>query len=649
MTAMMTHSVRAITEGWMAFLRVLSSNYGIRFVIGDGVPAATDAKTVWLPGLPLVLTENDLDLFKANGFHEIGHVMHSDIPFFQAFAKQHGDFGRFLLNALDDVFMQNKQAATVRQAANYFRKSVNVLFERKQFRDGSASAAEAVACYVLCFLSAQSWSEYGRPLEVITENFNRHFGEHADAVRANLDDVLLSEFPSVQSTVNAGALALRIIAMLKMLGHEDEQKRANEQNEGKPQAAPGNQQEPGGSGGGPGESIRQPGGQPEQSVGQSGEGGTSGQKEKGGAAQAGQSGTAQANGASPTLKQIVDEIINATGLGELEVFDHQAAVKAVSASVAKGSNPDYKGQSIAPKCVIDGKLDRKPGKPGTGHSSGAGVGEVVDGISICPSEATEAQQMVRRLGRKPQVLASRLQALLMQQEEAEAIPAMRGQLGQANLYRFGLGDVRIFVQKDEVELPTTAVSLVLDLSSSTQDGIDKAFAQGGNPQFTATQAPSTLRSILESAVLLEKVLDQIGAPREILGFAPRVGELMSMVRSFGDNHQTALARLGGLRRIAGGGQTPIAEAVFHAGRRLIAHEANRKVMFVLTDGAPSNKAKAVEMTQYFERNGVRVVYLVIGSAGQSAWLAEAGIPFAKAETCEEVCPILLSEAKHMLS
>lgn len=40
---------------------------------------------------------------------------------------------------------------------------------------------------------------------------------------------------------------------------------------------------------------------------------------------------------------------------------------------------------------------------------------------------------------------------------------------------------------------------------------------------------------------------------------------MSMVRSFGEDHQTAMARLGGLRRIAGGNQTPIGEAVFMQG------------------------------------------------------------------------------------
>ena len=138
MTALLTHSARAITDGWMAFLRILSANYGIKFVIGENVPPKTDGKTCWLPALPFELTKDDLTLFQSNGYHEIGHVMHSDIPFFQRFAKKHGQFAGFLLNAVDDVWMENKQTATVRRSTICFRKSIDLLFERKQFRDGSA-------------------------------------------------------------------------------------------------------------------------------------------------------------------------------------------------------------------------------------------------------------------------------------------------------------------------------------------------------------------------------------------------------------------------------------------------------------------------------------------------------------------------------
>lgn len=679
------HSAQALTDGWISFLRVQASNTGIKFIIGENESPATDGETIWMPSLPVNLTMKDLILFKSDGFHEIGHIRHSDLPYFNAFTEKHGDFGRFLLNALDDVFMEKKQSRVTREAEGYFRQSTEIMFERKQFRDGSASPAEAVACYTLCYLFSRTWSEYAPPLAMVQTNFDKHFGEHAENVRNNLNQILESEFPSVQSTPHAGALALRIIAMLKALSDEDEKKKEEEKNGQPPKDQGGEQSQNGGSGDGQGsgksdeKKPEQSGGvaddkSDEKKPGQPGSGSDEKQNEKGGqgdqqgksqpqggdkpgegskagegkgsAAEGKQDGGQGAGANGPSLKEIVEGIINATGLGDREIFDKRAVIKGISDSVAAKKNPDYKGQTLAPKCVIDGKAIGKPSEKGFG--GGAGNREVVDGIAVCPQDAAEARVIEGKLNRKVQVLATRLQAYLMNQEEAEEFSTHRGGLGQNHLYRLGMGDTRIFCQKEEVERPTAAVSIVLDLSSSTQDEVDKAFARNENPQFVGGLPSSIARSIVQAALIFEKVLDQIGTPREILGFAPKKGELMTMVRSFGDNHLTAVKRIGGLRRIAGGGHTPIGEAVFHAGRRLMGHDAQKKVQFVLTDGMPGNVEKAVEMTRFCEGAGIRVVFLVIGERVRTDWLTEAKIPFACAKTADEVGPVLIAEAKRLL-
>ncbi|QHF00610.1 hypothetical protein LCG56_27975 (plasmid) [Pseudomonas cannabina pv. alisalensis] len=683
MSAMMNFSKNAITQGWISFFRVLASNSGIEFVFGKDEQPRTDGRRVYLPSLPMNLTKDDLDLTKAFGFHEVGHIQFSDVVFFQAFAAKHGDFARFLLNALDDVYMEYKQAQATREAEIYFRRKASILFDRKRFRDGSNSVAEAVACYSLCYLRIDQWSEYRDPLAVIEANFNKHFGAHADHVRGNLNEVLINEFPNVQSTQDAGSLTLRIIAMLKALGEEEDKNEEDqpEESKGGEQSSPaddsGSNGEPkqdgdteGTTGGSKPQETSEPGsdGGQDQKQSQDCDGADSGKGNGEGQAQgndatgtdgeaSAQVGTTdgkadQSDGSEAadgrSLKSIVDEILNATGLGDKEVFDDGDAVKSVSKSVQSGTNPDYKGQSLAPDCVIDGKLDQAPGKAGKGYGGGAGNKEKVDGMTVCPEDISEARDMEKRLGRRSQVLASKLKGLLMQQQEAESFTTTRGQLGQNHLYRVGLGDVRVFTQSEEAQRPTTAISIVVDLSSSTQDKADKDFAKGEKDQFEAAEAPSTLRSILESVMLLEKVFDQIGCPREILGFAPKGGELISMARSFGDSSKTAINRIGGLRKVAGGGHTPIGEAVFHAGRRLVCHDANRKVMFVLTDGAPGNVAKAVEMTRFCESSGVRVVYMVIGETVRTDWLTEARIPFAVAASSVEVTPVLLAEARKLL-
>ncbi|MGE8065133.1 hypothetical protein [Pseudomonas sp. NPDC089569] len=666
---MTMHSAQALTEGWMSFLRLQASNTGIKFIIGENEPAQTDGKTIWMPSLPVNLTKEDLILFKSDGLHEIGHIRWSDIPYYQEFSAQHGEFAGFLLNAVDDVFMENKQSRMTREAEGYFRQSAEIMYERKQFRDGSASPAEAVACYTLCYLFSRAWSEYTPALAMVTVNFDKHFGEHAENVRNNLDQILFNEFPSVQSTPHAGALTLRIMAMLKALSDEDEQKK-KEGKDGQQPKDPNGEKSPNGDSG-----KGQGGGQPEEkkpeqsgsnSDGKPGEKGGKGDQQgksqpQGGDqpgkgaetgngkdnAAGGKNDGGQGAGAPGTsLKDIVDGIINANGLGEREIFDKRAVIQGISDSVAAKTNPDYKGQTLAPKCVIDGKASGKPS--GKGFGGGAGKQEVVDGIAVCPEDATEARAVESKLDRKVQVLATKLQSYLMNQEEAEEASSHRGGLGQNHLYRLGLGDTRIFVQKEEVERPTAAVSVVLDLSSSTQDEVDKAFANGENPQFSGGQPPSIARSIVHAALIFEKVLNQIGTPREILGFAPKKGALMTMVRSFGDDHLKAVKRIGGLRRIAGGGHTPIGEAVFHAGRRLMAHEAQKKVQFVLTDGAPSSVDKAVEMTRFCEGAGIRVVYLVIGEKVRTGWLINANIPFSCAKTADEVGPVLIAEAKRLL-
>ncbi|WP_409287001.1 VWA domain-containing protein [Pseudomonas guariconensis] len=670
----MPFSANAITQGWISFFRVLASNTGIQFVFGQNQQAATDGKRVFLPSLPANLTDDDLDLTKALGFHEVGHIQFSDVAFFQDFAVKHGDFARFLLNALDDVFMEYKQARSTREAERYFRRKATILYQREHFRDGSNSAAEAVACYALSYLRKDRWSEYRDPHAVIVGNFNRHFGAHSDIVRSKLDDVLTSEFPSVQSTQDAGSLTLRIIAMLKGLADEEEQKNGSgsmdTQESGQPQS--GGNQLNGQEQQGTGADLDQPGGhQPGEGQGASsgGENGESTSQQGNAAGTSGGAGDAQPLGGAAeaanaqtggngdqhddsgaasgrSLKQIVDEVINAEGLGDKEVFDDRQAVTVVSKAVQAGNHPDYKGQALVPGFVIDGKLDGPAGVNGRG--SGVGSNETIDGMSVTPMDAHEADEMKKRLGQKARVLASKLQALLMQQEDADSFTSIRGQLGQGHLYRLPLGDTRLFTQTEEAERPTTALSFVVDLSSSTQDQADKDFAADKEHQLEASKTPSTLRSILESVVLLETVFDQIGCPREVLGFAPKGGELMSVARTFSDSMQTALNRIGGLRKIAGGGHTPIGEAVFHAGRRLMSHGANRKVMFVLTDGAPSDIDKATAMTRFCESGGIRVVYLIIGEKVRTDWLTEENFPFAVATSSTDVAPVLLAQARELL-
>lgn len=639
---------KEVHEGWATFLRVTARNSKLKFVIGKNVGPATDGKTIFLPALPAELNRDDLVMFKGNAIHEVGHILHSNIKFFQAFSKEHGSFASSLLNALDDVFMEREQVRFSRMAEKYLRGSAKIMAERKQFRDGSSSAGEAVFSYCLCYLFSRNWSEYVAPLQVIQANFNVHFGEHAEGLLQNLNMILDSEFAAVKSTDDAGTLALRIIAMLKEQSQHEEDKKEPEEENGKPDDK-GQDPSQNGAENGSGEPDDSQGKNKSESKDSGGDGGDSESSSKGepqsGEGNGGNADTNTAGKGEPTsepgkgdegqggngksLNEIVEEMLKAD-VGDGEVFDKSKAMEELSNEIARGQKPGYEGKEIVSNLEIGGDLNAPSSLPAQeGAAQGAGKpAQLVDGMVVCKSDRQVAAVLLKLIDRKANVLAARLGSLLSNREEAEMFAARRGRLGDNNLYRLGLGDTRVFEQKEEVELPTAAVSVTADLSGSTQGECAMAIQQ--------------------SLLLLEKVLEQLGTPREMFGFAPASGQLNTVIRTFGDNHQTAIDRIGGLSSSVGGGHTPIGEAVFQACIRLQAHESQKKVLFVLTDGAPSDVAKAIEMTSLAQRGGVKVVYLLIGEAVQSDWLKKAGIPFAKATTAGDLCPILLEKVGELL-
>lgn len=639
-------SAKQIQDGWTSFLRVLARNSKLKFRIGNGVGPSTDGKTINLPALPANLTPEDLVLFKRFGYHEVGHCMHSDVEHFMAFSKEHGRNAQFMLNALDDVYMEEAQARFSKVAERTFREGIALMVDRKIFRDGSASPFEAICCYVRTALGARKWPEFVGMRDTIKENFDKHFGEHADQLRANLDEILFREFPNVRSTKDAGMLTLRILAMLKQQSQQQEEPKneeepEEEQEESKDESSDDEGDSEGDSeesedeeSGNAGDDDESEDGSDDDSSEDSGQSGDqdddsqngSGSDSHGDEETDGEDGDEAGNG-QPSLAQILSEALEEE-VEEGEVCDVRKYIEQLAEDIRNDIHPDYQGEMPVPDFEIDGE-------PVSQQSTrGAGLTNLVEGMLVCPYDKAISNEVSKDLDRKFQVLAAKLQCLLLCQDEADVQVTRRGRIGESNLHRFALGDTRFFEQVDEVERVAAAVSIVADLSGSTCAADEKGV--------------TAFSSIQKSLMILEKMLDQLGNPREIIGFAPRTGQLSTVVRAFGDDHLTAMGRIGGLSHVVGGGHTPIGEAVFSASNRILSHQAQRKVMFVMTDGDPSNVDLAVEQTQAAQAAGVTVVYLLIGSAVRTDWLVEAGIPFAHAVNADELCPVLLEQAQALL-
>lgn len=683
-------------KGWLSFIRTLARDSKLKIVVGQNVGAATNGKVMWLPALPAELTPDDLVLFEGNAFHEVGHIQRSNIEFFQAFGKEHGSFAGFLLNALDDVFMEGRQAAWKKMAANRLLDSTMVLIKRDQFRDGSAGLGEAVACYCLSYLTAKRWSSVGVAAVRVEGNLRKHLAQHADKVIPELRNLLDAEFPAVASTEDGGALALKIIELLQTLAEQEQSQPSDSpessegdddaegtsesakptsdddsapepdpQGEGKDSGAD-DESEPKGNDAGQGDSQKsetdpkgdgddnggsgagtepqsedaghadEPSNQPSpksndegKAEGESGNAGSKGENDdnasddKGNLGKDGDSQTEQDADADAgkSLKEMVEAMLN-ENLGNQEVFDKGSALKELAGKIAAGKIPSYEGQPLVNGLVID-------------YSAGAGKAEgFVDGMPVVDADREMATAIAQVTGRKANVMGNRLRALLANREETESYAARTGQLSDRALYRFALNDSKVFAKAEERIEETAAVSITADLSAST--GIQ-------------SEGSSVAEQIRIALSMLEKVLHEIGTPREILGFAPESGELNCMVKSFEDNHRVAMDRIAGMHRLVGGGCTPIGSAVLQAGSRLLSHEARRKLLLVVTDGLPDDVEHATQMTSTIQKSGAEVIFLVIGAESACDWLKGANIKFAHAENAEGLIPAMVAKMAEFLA
>lgn len=686
-------------EGWIPFVRSIARDAKLKVVIGHNVGAATDGKTLWLPALPAELTHDDLVMLKGDTFHEVGHILRSNIKFFQAFSKEHGSFGQFLLNALDDVFMEGRQAAWKKTAERYLLDSTMILINRGRFRDGSAGLGEAVACYCLAYLTEKRWPSVGKATKLVEVNLRKHLAQHADKVIPALTSLLDAEFPAVSSTEDGGALALKIIDLLKELSEQeqsqpnpsnesgegedgsdetgetdpsqpassesksepkgegedkgeqgtsepegegkgdgkDDDSKADPQGDGEGHGNTGDpkSEEDGKGGKGKGQANPDDSGSDPKGEGQGeGEGNEAGSKSSGtgsgkpdgvegkdGDEGEGQNPTQANTNNGKSLKELVDEMLKEK-LGDQEVFDKGSAVEELAKGIASGANKDYANKPLIKGLVID-------------FSVGAGKAEgFEDGMAIVEADKEMAKVIAEVTGRKANVMGNRLRALLANRDETDEYDSRNGRLCERNLHRFALNDSRIFAKADERIDETAAVSVTADLSGST--GI-------------SANGTSTAEQIRIALTLIEKVLHSVGTPREILGFAPNSGQLNCMVKTFGDSHRVALDRIAGMHNLVGGGSTPIGDAVIQAGSRLMCHEAQRKLLFVITDGLPDNAQKAVEMTNTVVKTGVDVIYLVIGSDKACEWLESAKIKFARSENAEGLIPAMVEKMAEFLA
>ncbi len=189
-------------------------------------------------------------------------------------------------------------------------------------------------------------------------------------------------------------------------------------------------------------------------------------------------------------------------------------------------------------------------------------------------------------------LTARLQGLVQAHTLTRHRSVQRGRsLSPAHLHRAGVGDPRIFRIKEHKVAPDTALHLLVDLSGSMSGGQD--------------------RIALDAAMALALALEPINHVSRAVSAFPGLHGQDQNVTAILSHGERVSTRAGAFVQDARGG-TPMTGALWFAAADLLARSEERKVLLILTDGAPNDVRSAKSLVDQAERAGIEMIGVGIG-------------------------------------
>jgi len=269
----------------------------------------------------------------------------------------------------------------------------------------------------------------------------------------------------------------------------------------------------------------------------------------------------------------------------------QAAQEALSASEGDMGNQDV-GQIMA---AVLNEASKEAAKE-MGRGLGAG-----DGLADPPGLAVDDPDLIHRVRAASNALRTRLQALVEAAREEEEWNSEAGvDLDDYQLPSVLHGDTAVFLDDDLVKEVDTAVFVVIDRSGSMSNDIDLA---------------------REATMAVAHALEQIqDVAVSTAAFPGHLHEVLPLTE-FGES---VLATSGRYTALHASGGTPMSEAVWYGIDALIKRPESRRIMLVVTDGAPNNTLATQKAIQVAQSCGIEVLGLGIGNTP-----VEALFPVAK--------------------
>lgn len=608
--------------------RMYAASAGYRIRYGAAPQIDLEAKVIYLPDLPLGEVDPDTQkLFDGWLVHEaLGHGKYTRQGAIEAIradvslSLQQKKVLKGLLNSVEDPRCESEAVAYLPGVDQALRGMLAVAVQKGMVRDGTKGPADALEMYVCHWgrLFLLGHTEVQQHYQTARSVLEQYLG--TDGL-LRVEGLVSTEMPRLRNTMDALGLARSIHALVQEIaeGQQTPPPQAGDngdlQNDGAQEnqdpASPSSTNEDGKEEGSDTTSDAEGNGEDGQEEDSTGD--TNGDDEEEG------SDTASESDDNGDEGQEEDSTAETNAAGEEEGSDTTSGPDgnsedgegADASDSADSGNFIGSEQETAPAMQIledenagaEDPLEvagalaqaiKEEVEHASAQSEGGREAVVMHNDHTDSSSPTKAKQDLAQYRKvqaevtaKVATLKQRLVALLSAQKRSHTELNRKGRLSGRHLHRVLVGNPNVFARKVTEIQPAAAVTILQDMSySMVSDGLT------GIAQQTLVAAAEAMHGI--------------GNPFEVLGFGSDEGAGAAglvEIKPFGAALGQYRDRLGGYVSMSHGG-TPMGEAMFEAGLRLLQQPASRRIMMVITDGEPNSSAYTVEVTNLLTGMGV---------------------------------------------
>jgi len=552
----------------------------VQVVYGAAELGATDGQTIALMNLPIPNDQDDIDTFVlmlalAYGLihHEVGHVNDSKFELVSQ-AQSKGALVQHLRGIIEDVRQENVHLRRYPAAKPYLDALNAALQITGHFSPVTTkdSPIQALTGYLLYRLYRDyrgdvTVSELADAGELVVQSM------FPSGVLVRLE-TLLPRMRQLEDSDDALDLAIDIESMLKDEMKKEQERQQQQQRQGSNASQPNAGSSPSDQCGQPGGDSSQP---PSDANGQGQNASGTGKKQDGDDTSNSTGGNATrgsgAGGGTPDAQQLqnLQDVLDGTQAQDAYGDKSQQISQALQSLVQSIRQHGTQGQV---ELINNRALERELNEASQDAPRKAEMYDMAQALSVT--------------GRLRVKLTRELQA---QTEEDVRVGKRGRKLSSRHLHRLGLNDPRIFRTVDEEQNLDTAVALMIDVSGSMTDPV--------HAKSTVQLIEEASKALYATAVAMES-LDGVDVA---VGTFP----YFDVVKPF---NVRARRMDSGFSLDAGGG-TPMGQGVQLAQRLLASSDRKRKLLIVITDGGPNNRAEAQLAILAAERAGVEVFGLGI--------------------------------------